>query len=179
MIVKSLTRQEISCREPGSGVLVASVLVEAMAVGSPASTTTVPSFHTVLDPASVRESVQYLVEAYKVTVQEVLRQLELQNDAVKLDQLLRRDHGAEHGGMWLDHDKGHLVMAMTKPTAAEPYLKAMPDRANVRTQQVEHSLQQLAAAKARIGAKVGAGPDAVYLPSVSEAENRVVLWERA
>jgi streptogrisin C len=78
--------------------------------------------------------------------------------------------------MWLDQDKGQLVVAMTKPAAAEPYLKAMP--ASVRTQQVEHSLQQLTAAKARIAAKVGAGPEAVYLPSVSEAENRVVLWER-
>jgi streptogrisin C len=164
-------------RARGLGALVVSVLA-ATAVGSPAVAATVPSFHTALDPASARESVQYLVETYKVNEQEALRRLELQNDAVKLDQLLRRDRSAEYGGMWLDQGKGDLVVAMTKPAAAEPYLKAMPDRANVRTQQVQHSLQQLTAARARIAAKVGAGPEAVYLPSVSEAENRVVLWER-
>jgi streptogrisin C len=158
--------------------LVVSVVAAAAVVGSPAAADTVPSFHTALDPASVQESVQYLVKAYKVTEQEALRRLELQNDAVKLDQLLRDGRGAEYGGMWLDQDKGQLVVAMTKPAAAEPYLKAMPAQANVRTQQVQHSLQQLTAAKTRIAGKVGAGPEAVYLPSVSEAENRVVLWER-
>jgi streptogrisin C len=163
----------------GLGGLVVSVLAAATVVSSPAVADTVPSFHTALDPASVRESVQYLVASYKVSEQEALRRLELQNDAAKLDQMLRRDRGAEYGGMWLDQDKGQLVVAMTKPTAAEPYLKVMPDRANVHTQQVKHSLQQLTAAKARVAATVGAGPEAVYLPSVSETENRVVLWERA
>jgi streptogrisin C len=161
------------------GALVVSVLVVATAVGSPAVAATVPSFHTGLDPASTRESVRYLVETYKVNEQEALRRLELQNDAVKLDQLLSRDRGVEYGGMWLDQDKGQLVVAMTRPAAADPYLKAMPDGANVRTQQVQHSLRELTAVKDRVAAKVGAGPDAVYLPSVNEAENRVELWERA
>jgi streptogrisin C len=165
-------------RARGLGALVVSVLAAAMVVGSPAAADTVPSIHTALDPASARESVRYLVETYKVDEQEALRRLELQNDGVKLDELLRRDRAAEYGGMWLDQDKGTLVVAMTKPAAAEPYLKAMPDRAAVHTQQVQHSLQQLTAAKARIAAKVGAGPDAVYLPSVSETDNSVVLWER-
>ncbi|MBP2322047.1 streptogrisin C [Kibdelosporangium banguiense] len=160
------------------GALVVSVLAAAT-VSSPAMAAPVPSFHTALDPASARESVKYLVETYKVTEQEAIRRLELQNDAVKLDQLLRRDRGTEYGGLWLDQDKGQLVVAMTKATAAEPYLKAMPDRANVRTQEVQHSLQELTAAKSRIAAKVGAGPEATYLPAVSEAENRVVLWERS
>jgi streptogrisin C len=163
----------------GLGALVVSVLAAGAVVGSPAVAATVPSFHTALDPASARESVQYLVETYKVSEQEALRRLELQNDAGKLDELLRRDRGAEYGGLWLDQNKGQLVVAMTKPAAAAPYVKAMPDQANVRTQQVQHSLQELTAAKTRIAAKVGAGPDAVYLPSVSETENRVVLWERA
>jgi streptogrisin C len=166
-------------RTGGLGALVVSVLAAATVMGSPAVADTVPSFHTALDPASVGESVRYLVDTYKVTEQEALRRLELQNDAVKLDQLLRRDRGAEYGGMWLDQDTGQLVVAMTKPAAAEPYLTAMPDHANVRTRQVQHSLRDLTAAKTRIAAKVGAGPDAVYLPSVSETENRVVLWERA
>jgi streptogrisin C len=166
-------------RAGGLGALVVSVLAAATVMGSPAVADTVPSFHTTLDPASVRESVRYLVETYQVSEQEALRRLELQNDAVKLDQLLRRDRGGEYGGMWLDQDKGQLVVAMTKPAAAQPYLKAMPAKADVRTQQVQHSLRELTAAKTRIAAEVGAGPDAVYLPSVSEAENRVVLWERA
>ncbi|MEU8418014.1 trypsin-like serine protease [Amycolatopsis japonica] len=160
------------------GALVVSVLAAATALGGSASAETVQSFHTSLDPASVRESVRYLVENYRVSEQEALRRLELQTDGGKLDELLRRDRGAEYGGMWLDQDRGQLVVAMTKPAAAEPYLRAMPSRSAVRTQQVQHSLQQLTAAKERVAAKVGAGPDAVYLPSVSESENRVVLWER-
>jgi len=166
-------------RAGGLGALVVSVLAAAAVTSGPAVADTVPSIRTALDPASVRESVRYLVDTYHVDEQEALRRLELQNDAVKLDQLLRRDRAGEYGGMWLDQDKGQLVVAMTKPAAAEPYLKAMPDQAGVRTQQVQHSLGQLTAAKTRIAAKVGAGPDAVYLPSVSEAENRVVLWQRA
>ncbi|MER7858968.1 trypsin-like serine protease [Amycolatopsis japonica] len=160
------------------GALVVSVLAAATALGGSASAETVQSFHTSLDPASVRESVRYLVENYRVSEQEALRRLELQTDGGKLDELLRRDRGAEYGGMWLDQVRGQLVVAMTKPAAAEPYLRAMPRRSAVRTQQVQHSLQQLTAAKERVAAKVGAGPDAVYLPSVSESENRVVLWER-
>lgn len=162
----------------GLAALVVSVL-GATAVGSPAAADTVPSFHTALDPGSVRESVRYLVDTYQVDEQEALRRLELQNDAVTLDRLLRRDRGAEYGGMWLDQDKGELVVAMTRPSVAEPYLKAMPEQDSVRTQQVQYSLRALNATKTRLAAKVGAGPEAVYLPSVSEAENRVVLWERA
>ncbi|MFI6307052.1 trypsin-like serine protease [Amycolatopsis thailandensis] len=161
------------------GALAVSVLAATTALGGSASADTVQSFHTSLDPASVRESVRYLVENYRVDEKEALRRLELQTDGVKLDELLTRDRGAEYGGMWLDQDKGQLVVAMTNPAAAEPYLKAMPDRGDVRTQQVQHSLRQLTAAKERVAAKVGAGPEAVYLPSVSESENRVVLWERA
>ncbi|ALG15398.1 hypothetical protein AOZ06_39030 [Kibdelosporangium phytohabitans] len=153
------------------------MLAAATMVGSPAVADTVPSFHTALDPASVRESVQYLEKTYKVTEQEALRRLELQNDAVKLDQSLRRDRGAEYGGMWLDQQEGRLVVATTKPDSVAPYVQAMPG-GNVRTQQVRYSLQQLTAAKGRLAAKVGAGPEAVYLPAVSESENRVVLWER-
>ncbi|WP_174567874.1 trypsin-like serine protease [Amycolatopsis orientalis] len=161
------------------GALAVSVLAATTALGGPASAETVPSFHTSLDPAAVRESVQYLVRTYQVDEQEALRRLELQTDGIKLDELLSRDRGAEYGGMWLDQGKGELVVAMTEPAAAEPYLKAMPDRSGVRTQRVQHSLRQLTAAKERVAAKVGAGPEAVYLPAVSEAENRVVLWERA
>ncbi|WP_245191984.1 trypsin-like serine protease [Amycolatopsis azurea] len=160
------------------GGLAVSVLAATAALSGSASADTVQSFHTSLDPASVRESVRYLVDNYRVNEQEALRRLELQTDGLKLDELLRRDRGAEYGGLWLDQDKGQLVVAMTKPAAAEPYLKAMPDRSGVRTQQVQHSLRQLTAAKDRVAAKVGAGPEAVYLPSVSESENRVVLWER-
>ncbi|MEV7548358.1 trypsin-like serine protease [Amycolatopsis sp. NPDC089917] len=160
------------------GALAVSVLAATTALGGSASAGTVQAFHTSLDPASVRESVRYLVENYRVDEQEALRRLELQTDGGKLDELLQRDRGAEYGGMWLDQEKGQLVVAMTEPAAAEPYLKAMPDRAEVRTQQVQHSLRQLTAAKNRVAAKVGAGPEAVYLPSVSESENRVVLWER-
>jgi streptogrisin C len=160
----------------GLGVLVVSATVAAV-MGGPAVADPVPSFHTVLDPASVQESVRYLVDTYQVSEREAVRRLELQNDAVELDEVLSRDRGAEYGGMWLDQGTGELVVAMTKPAAAEPYLEAMP--AGVRTRQVQHSLRDLTAAKNRIAARVGAGPDAVYLPSVSETENRVVLWERA
>lgn len=166
-------------RALGLGALVASVFAAATVVSGPAVAQAVPSFHTTLDPASVQESVRYLVETYKVSDQEALRRLELQNDAVALDKALRGDRGAQYGGMWLDQDTGQLVVAMTDPAAATPFLAAMADREHVRTQRVQHSLRDLTAAKDRVATKVGAGPDGVYLPAVSETENRVVLWERS
>ncbi|WP_433260729.1 trypsin-like serine protease [Actinosynnema sp. CS-041913] len=133
-----------------------------------------------LDPASVQESVRYLVGTYGVSEREALRRLELQDDAAKLDGLLRRHAGAEYGGMWLDHGAGGvLVVAMTRPAAAGPHLAGLSDRAHVRTKPVRYSLAQLAEARDRVATRVGAGPDAVYLPAVSESENRVVVWERA
>jgi streptogrisin C len=167
-------------RTRGLGVLFAVVAAAATAAVSPAEgVAALPSLHSSLDPASVRESVHYLVKTYGVSEQEALRRLELQNDAQKLDGLLRRDVGAEYGGMWLDQENGGtLVVAMTKPASAQKYVQAMSDRAHVRTRAVQHSLASLTAAKSRIASQVGAGPDAVYLPVVSEADNRVVVWER-
>ncbi|MFD9736694.1 hypothetical protein [Umezawaea sp. NPDC059074] len=132
-----------------------------------------------VDPESARESVRYLVKAYGVSEQEALRRLELQRQADGLDEVLRRDAGAEYGGMWIDQDAGgELVVAMTRPEAADRYLAALPDRSHVRTKPVRHSLAALTEARKRIAARVGAGPDAVHLPAVSEAENQVVVWER-
>ncbi|ONI80930.1 hypothetical protein ALI22I_46245 [Saccharothrix sp. ALI-22-I] len=131
-----------------------------------------------VDPASVAESVRYLVETYGVSEREALRRLELQNEAVRLDQVLRKENAAQYGGMWLDQTSGVLVVATTEPAAVRSHLKDLPDRAHVRTQPVRHSLADLTAAKDRIATKVGAGPDAVYLPAVNERDNEVVLWER-
>ena len=51
----------------------------------------------------------------------------------------------------------------------------MPIRAYVKTHIVRHSLVALMEIRDRIAAKVGEGPNAIYLPSVSEVENNVVL----
>ncbi|NUT53734.1 MAG: hypothetical protein HOV94_41555 [Saccharothrix sp.] len=164
-------------RARGLGGLVASVVVVATALTAPGATAA-PS-RAALNPAAVAESVRYLVDSYGVSEQEALRRLALQDEAVRLDGVLRRENPAEYGGMWLDQDAGELVVAMTEPAAAQRHLEGLPDRAHVRTQPVRHSLADLTAAKDRIAAKVGAGPDAMYLPAVDERDNEVVVWERA
>jgi len=133
-----------------------------------------------VDQGSVRESVRYLVKAYGVSEREALRRLDLQKQADGLDEVLRKDASAEYGGMWIDQAAGgELVVAMTETAVAEPHLAKLPDRSHVRTRTVEHSLAELTEARGRIAARVGAGPEAVYLPAISETENRVVVWERA
>jgi streptogrisin C len=159
------------------GVVVASLVAATTVVLSPSGgATAAPS----IDLGSVRESVRYLVKAYGVSEREALRRLDLQKQADGLDEVLRKAAGAEYGGMWIDHAAGgELVVAMTETAAAEPHLAKLADRSHVRTRTVEHSLAELAEVRGRIAARVGAGPEAAYLPAVSEVENRVVVWERA
>lgn len=160
----------------GLGALFVTLAVTASAVTGASAE---PTFHSTLDPNSVKESVQYLVKTYGVSEREALRRLELQVTGDKLDEVLQARAGREYGGMWLDQEAGGvLVVAMTKPSAAAPYVAVLPDRAHVKTRSVQHSLAELTAAKGRIATRVGAGPDAVYLPAVSETENRVVVMER-
>ncbi|GAA3640553.1 streptogrisin C [Lentzea atacamensis] len=160
------------------GVVAAGLMVAATITAVPA--TAGPSFHTEIDPSSVKESIEYLVKTYGVSEQEALRRLELQNDAAKLEEMLKRDASGEYAGMWLDQEGGgKLVVAMTKPSAAQRHVVTMPDRANVKIRTVKNSLSALRSAHDRISKQVGAGPDAVHLPAISETENRVVVWERA
>ncbi|MFJ6673067.1 trypsin-like serine protease [Actinosynnema sp. NPDC091369] len=166
-------------RARGLGALFASLVVAATTLSATGGATAAPSAPTTLNPAAVAESVRYLVDSYGVSEREALRRLELQNAAVGLDRALRAENAAQYGGMWLDQDSGELVVAMTDPAAADRHLAAVPDRARVRTQPVRHSLADLTAAKDRIAAKVGAGPDAVFLPAVNERDNEVVVWERS
>ncbi|PSL53625.1 streptogrisin C [Saccharothrix carnea] len=166
-------------RARGLGALVASLVVTATALSATGGATAAPTARTTLNPAAVAESVRYLVDSYGVSEREALRRLELQNEAVRLDRVLRTENAAEYGGMWLDQTTGELVVAMTDLAAADRHLKDVPDREHVRTQPVRHSLADLTAAKNRIAAKVGAGADAVYLPAVNERDNEVVLWERS
>jgi streptogrisin C len=161
------------------GALFASLVVAATVVSATGGATAAPSARTTLDPAAVAESVRYLVDNFGVDEREALRRLELQHEAVRLDGVLREENPAEYGGMWLDQTSGELVVAMTDPTAAKRRLQELPDRAHVRTQSVRHSLADLTATKDRLAAKVGAGPEAVYLPAVNERDNEVVLWERS
>ncbi|MET8759131.1 trypsin-like serine protease [Lentzea sp. NPDC004782] len=159
------------------GVVAAGLLFSATLAAVPA--TAGPSFHTKIDPSTVKESIGYLVKTYGVSEREALRRLELQNDATRLDEALKREAPGEYGGMWLDQEGGgRLVVAMTKPSAAQRHVVAMPDRGHVKIRTVQHSLASLRAARDRISEQVGAGPDSVYLPSVSATENRVVVWER-
>ncbi|MCE6996600.1 S1 family peptidase [Saccharothrix sp. S26] len=166
-------------RARGLGALFASVVVTATVLSASGGATAAPSTRTALNPAAVAESVRYLVDSYGVSEREALRRLALQDESARLDRVLRTENAAEYGGMWLDQTSGELVVAMTDPAAARRHLEDLPDRSRVRTQAVRHSLADLNAAKDRIAAKVGAGPDAVYLPAVDERANEVVLWERA
>lgn len=160
------------------GAVAAGLLFAATVTAAPASAG--PSLHTEIDPATVKESIEYLVQTYGVSQREALRRLELQNDATKLEEKLKREAAGEYGGMWLDQQAGgELVVAMTKPAAAQRHIAALPDRANIEVRTVKNSLASLQSAYDRISKQVGAGPESVYLPAVSKTENRVVVWERA
>ena len=140
----------------------------------------VPSFHTSLDPNKVQESMHYLIDTYGVSKDEALRRLELQNDAQALDALLTKQSPQSYGGMWLDQENGgQLVLAMTNPADAKPYVAAMPDRANVQTRTVERSRQELEQTRQALSNQVGEGADSVYLTSIDVQKNSVVMWERA
>ncbi|MFD4641849.1 trypsin-like serine protease [Lentzea sp. NPDC058436] len=159
------------------GAAAASVVLASTITAAPA--TAGPTLQNTLDPKAVKESVDYLVQTYRVSEREALRRLELQNDAAKLDERLRKEAAGEYGGMWLDQQAGELVVAMTRPNAAQRQIAAMPERASVKVRTVKNSLASLKAAHDRISRQVGAGADSVYLPAVSTTENRVVVWERA
>ena len=127
----------------------------------------------------VADSLAYLTSTYKISNAEALRRLQLQDDAQRLDAILSNDQPAVYGGMQMDQDNGGiLVLAMTAPSAADPYLRGEPDRAHVVIRTVAHSLAELREVKSRVAKKVGEGPDAVYLPAVDQLNNQVVLWKR-
>ncbi|MBP2337890.1 streptogrisin C [Saccharothrix coeruleofusca] len=149
------------------------------ATATTSTTTSKPSVHRPLDPAAVNDSLRYLVQTFGVDQAEALRRLELQQDAVRLDAVLREKASAAYGGMWVDHDAGGvLVVAATGQAGVEPHLDLLPSRQHVRVQPVARSLADLTAVRDRIAAKVGTGPEAAHLPAISEPENRVVLWAR-
>lgn len=159
------------------GAVTASALLASTITAAPA--TAGPTPQITLDPSAVKESVDYLVQTYRVSKREALRRLQLQNDAAKLEERLQKDAAGEYGGMWLDQQAGELVVAMTKPAAAQRQIAELPDRAHVKVRTVKNSLASLRAAHDRISRQVGAGAESVYLPAVSTTENRVVVWERA
>ncbi|WP_394617783.1 trypsin-like serine protease [Lentzea sp. JNUCC 0626] len=158
------------------GAVTASLLFASTVTAAPA--TAGPTI--TIDADSVRESIDYLKAQYKVSEREALRRLQLQKDATALAATLKKDAPAEYGGMWLDQEAGgKLVVAMTRPAAAQRQIAALPDRANVNVRTVKNSLATLQATHDRIAQQVGAGAESVYLPAVSQTENRVVVWERA
>lgn len=161
-------------------------LVAAVAVAVPANVLNgsatlahAPEFGARIDPNEVRESLAYLMRTFGVTEAEALRRLELQSAAQKLDARLRRERSDVYGGMALDQENGGaLVVSMTDPAAANPYLAALPNPGHVRMKRVSTSVAQLEEVAKRLSTKVQAGRDAIFLPAVDEDANQVVLWER-
>ncbi|MCP2165596.1 S1 family peptidase [Goodfellowiella coeruleoviolacea] len=165
----------------GARLSLALVLALATALTPVASATAAPAESSPLDPAAVGASVRYLVSTYGVTEQEALRRLRLQRDAAALDAQLRQEAAGQYGGMWLDQDNGGVLVVATTSgdTTIAPRLDRMADRAHITTRPVQHSLAELTATRDQIAGRVAAGPDGIYLPEVSETENRVVVWERS
>ncbi|HEX6341947.1 trypsin-like serine protease [Umezawaea sp.] len=128
---------------------------------------------------SVRGSIAYLVDRYGVSQAEALRRLDLQRVSSHLDKLFKTAFPDNYAGMRIDQDGGGVLRVSFKdPSAATGALADVADRAHVTTERVEHSLADLTAARDRVAQEVDAGPLSAYLPAISQAENRVVLWER-
>ncbi|NUT20806.1 MAG: trypsin-like serine protease [Hamadaea sp.] len=164
------------------GLVIAICAVQSGALlGTPAvpSYAAVPSFHTSLDPDAVRESMQYIIDTYKVSPAEALRRLELQNDAQKLDALLTAERPETYGGMQMDQDGGgRLILQMTRPTDAQRYITALPDRAHVKVRQVKYSLDRLERTRQELARNIDESADSTFLTAIDEPNNSVVLWER-
>ncbi|GII24584.1 hypothetical protein Pme01_41810 [Planosporangium mesophilum] len=132
-----------------------------------------------LNPEQVSGSIAYLRQAYGVSEQEALRRLELQRTAITLAATLEQKAAGSYAGLWLDQaDGGRLVVASTSPQAVSGHLAGLPDRGHIVVKQVGRSLAELRAARDRLAAEVGDGPDSVVLPRVSETTNQVVAWRR-
>ncbi|GGN10919.1 hypothetical protein GCM10011609_58550 [Lentzea pudingi] len=160
------------------GAVSASALFAATFAAAPA--TAGPTLQNSIDPGSVKESIEYLMQTYRVSEREALRRLELQNDATKLEATLNKEAAGEYGGMWIDQQAGgKLVVAMTKPVAAQRHIAALPDRTNVTVRTVRNSLASLRTTYDRISGQVGEKAESVYLPAISQTENKVVVWERS
>ncbi|MFD4669677.1 trypsin-like serine protease [Lentzea sp. NPDC058450] len=170
---------------PIVGVLTAAVLTamptEAVSPSlAGLNTSAGPRTGPALDTAAVRESIDYLTRTYRVDEREAVRRLELQNTANELEATLKREAPDEYGGMWLDQEAGgKLVVTMTNSAAALRHVDAAADRAHIEVRTVPNALAALWKIRDLIGEQVGEGPDSVYLPAVSETENRVVVWERS
>lgn len=160
------------------GAVSASALFAATFTAAPA--TAGPTLQNSIDPSSVKESIEYLMQTYRVSEREALRRLELQKDAAGLEATLKKEAAGEYGGMWIDQQAGgKLVVAMTKPSAAQRHITALPDRANVTVRTVKNSLASLRTTYDRISGQVGEKAESVYLPAISQTENKVVVWERS
>lgn len=132
-----------------------------------------------LAAASVRGSIGYLVDRYGVTESEALRRLDLQRASLQLDKLLKSAFPDSYAGMRLDQDNGGVLRVSFKDLAvAADALAGVADRDHVQTEQVRYSLAELTQARDKIAQEVDAGPVAAFLPAISQADNRVVLWER-
>jgi streptogrisin C len=163
-----------------TAILAASVgICIIVSMSGPANAVVKSLTTSTIDPATVYESMHYLMARYGVSKQEALRRLELQKTADEIDANLRTAIPDEYGGWHLDQAGGGiLVVAMTNPGDAAPYVAGLADRAHVATRKVEHSLRELTQVRDRIGKQVHEGADAVYLPVVDGVSNKVVLLRR-
>jgi streptogrisin C len=126
-----------------------------------------------LDAQQVRGSIAYLRKTYGVSEQEALRRLRLQATAQTLETALRREAPGSYAGMWIDQEHGgRLVVAAKTPAQVAPLAKGAS------VVRVKYSLAELTAARQRLAAELGDGPDSVLQPRVSEATNQVVVWRR-
>ncbi|MEV1247807.1 S1 family peptidase [Nonomuraea sp. NPDC049750] len=151
------------------------VAVPDTALAAPAIRLSAPAKLRVAD---VPGSVDYLTRKYGISVDEAMRRLELQRTSGALHTVLARDHADTYAGSWIDQENGGvLVIASTAAEALVPALSAVPDRNHVRVVAARHSLKELKAKAADVGARLGLTPE--QAPVINEQKNRVELHNQA
>ena len=131
-----------------------------------------------LNPATVRGSVHYLRTTFGVSEDEAMRRLRLQQWAETQAARLESQAAATYAGMRLDQQHGgRLVVMSTSVGSVKTLLRAAPDRKHIVVERVSRSLAQLRATRQRLASQLGAGPDSLLLPEVSEDTNQVVVWK--
>jgi streptogrisin C len=123
----------------------------ALAEPSPDPTTgPPPNTPAVSDVDKARESLDYLMNTYKITQDEALRRLRLQARASGIVGKVRGSVGDELIDFWMDQDNGgKLTFLTSKPDVASKSIAALsPDLTETRFVQSKHTAAQLKAAQA-------------------------------
>jgi streptogrisin C len=132
-----------------------------------------PALSTATPPlAQIKQSVDYLRNAYGVTQSQAIRRLILQRNMPAISSWLQDRFPNDYAGMWLDQDHGGVaVVAATHPRTLAAALAALAGTLRLRTQTVRFSGRELQQAAVQARHALGPATDV----TLDAFENQVVV----